>query len=206
MVRNYRMLLGIDRDTLSDVEAWQSLLYYEPLRGPRALYDLYKSRGVTHLLYPPGDRPQGTLQASILFAELVFRFCPERKRMGELELVTLPELAPPPDPTQPFRVLSLGDTGYAPGWYAVEQLNVYGRVPRQLQQLPTPELPFSAQSTGSALSLELGRTRAVVLGRGYEPNHELKAALQEGFVLTERFKSFEIHLAKPVPGAPELDP
>lgn len=195
MVRNYRTLLGIDRKTFSDVPAWQSLFFYDRAKGARSLYEMYKGAGVTHLLYPPNQRPQGTLQASILFDDLVYNHCKTRKRFGGLELVTMPEKAPPADPKE-YRVLNLAKDGYALGWYNVEQLNEYDRVPRKLRKHPPPSVRYSLGMAPAALDAELDQTLAVVVKDSVDVSPALRERLSKDFLRAEKYKAFTVFLKK----------
>jgi hypothetical protein len=195
MVRNYRVLLGIDRTTLSDVEAWQSVFFYDKVKGPRALYEMYRSAGVTHLLYAPNERPQGTRQASVVFADLVQNHCKVRKRIGGLELVTLPDKPPPPDP-ETYRVLVLAKRGYPAGWYAVEQLNNYHRVPDEYKVMPSPKVAYSAGLEQRKVDAQLKDTRAVVVAKKYTPDERMREVLKRDFVRAEAFEHYAVYLRR----------
>lgn len=195
MVRNYRVLLGIDRKTYSDVQSWQSLFFYERAKGARSLYQMYKDAGVTHLLYPPNQRPQGTLQASILFDDFVYNYGKARKRFGSLELVTMPDQAPPPDPSA-YRVLNLAKDGYAFGWYDIEQLNEYDRVPRKMRKIPPPKVRYSVAMDQAAVNKQLDDTLAVVVKDDQDVSPVLRERLGKDFFRAEKFKAFTVYLRK----------
>lgn len=195
MVRNYRVLLGLDRRTLSDVQSWQSLFFYERAKGARSLYEMYKDAGVTHLLYPPNARPAGTLQASIVFDDLVYNYCSARKRFGSLELVTMPKKAPPPDPKE-YWVLNLAKDGYALGWYQIDQLGEYDRVPLKLRKIPQPKVRYSLALEQAVLDKELDRTRAVVVRDSSDVSPKLRERLGKDFIRAEKYKTFTVFLRK----------
>src|SRR4030095_7047973 len=102
LLHNFRMNLGIDRDVLLDWPGQQALVSYEGLKSPRALYDYWRSLGVTHLLHVPSHRPTQTKQDDILFGDFVSHYAQTPRRFGALELVTLPP-APPPAPDHPYK-------------------------------------------------------------------------------------------------------
>jgi hypothetical protein len=195
MVRNYRVLLGLDRRTLSDIQSWQSLFFYERTKGARSLYEMYKGAGVTHLLYPPNQRPTGTLQSSILFDDLVYNHCKARKRYGGLELVNMPAKAPPPDPKE-YPVLNLAKDGYALGWYNIDQLGEYERVPRKLRKNAPPNVRYSVRMDQGVLNKELDRTLAVVLKDDADVSPPLRERLGKEFFRAEKFKTFTVYLRK----------
>jgi hypothetical protein len=195
MVRNYRALLGLDRMTLGDVPSWQSLFFYEPLKGTRSLYDMYKDAGVTHLLYPPNQRVPATLQASILFDDLVYNYCKKRKRFGSLELVEMPKEAPPPDPEE-YRVLNLAKDGYALGWYQIDQLREFQRVPRKLRTVHAPRARYSVGMDAKALNAELDKTLAVVVAAESDVSPALRERLGLSYFRAEKFKAYTVYLRK----------
>jgi len=195
VVRNYRLLLGIDRKTYSDVQSWQSLFFYERAKGAHSLYQMYKDAGVTHLLYPPNQRPQGTLQASILFDDFVYNYGKTRKRFGSLELVTMPEQAPPPDPAE-YRVLNLAKDGYALGWYDIEQLHEFDRVPRKMRKIPPPKVRYSVAMDQAAINKQLDDTLAVVVKDDHDVSPALQERLSKDFFRAEKFKAFTVYLRR----------
>lgn len=194
LARNYRTTLGIDRTILSDVQSFQSYVWYEPLRTPHQLYDLYRSRGVTHLLYPPNQRPPSTLQAAVLFADLVANSAPsDRQRFGGLELVTLG--SPPPQPTQlPYDVFVSGVPGYPAGRYHVEQLHVEPRLPAELRRAPQPiaPLPQPEAQTRAALS----GVSAVVAPKRTQFSSQWQRELNMRFVAAEHYPEFSIYVRR----------
>jgi hypothetical protein len=171
------------------------VFFYDKAKGPRALYEMYRSAGVTHLLYAPNERQQGTRQASVLFDDLVFNHCKERKRFGGLELVTLPDKPPPPDP-EIYRVLVLAKRGYPAGWYAVEQLNHYHRVPDQYKTMPSPKVAYSSGLEQRKVDAQLKDTRAVVVAKKYTPDARMREVLQRDFVKAEAFDHYSVYLRR----------
>jgi len=191
LVRNYRTTLGIDREVLFDIQAWQSLFFIEPIEGPRGLYDLYASRGVTHLLYPYGQRPSVTKQMNVLFAELVYRYGKNRRRYDTLELVEMPDEPPPPDP--PYQVVMLGVRFYPDGLYGIDQLNVYEKLPEDLRRQPEPKMAFGANENEDVeLKRLLEQASAVVVGR--QAGVGAIQLVERRFVLAERWERFSIYV------------
>ncbi len=184
LVRNYRTTLGIDRTVYSDIQAWQSFIFYEPLRSPRDLYEMYRSKGITHLLYPQGQRPPETLQAAVLFTDLATNHSGAPKRFGSL---VLREMAPDPPPSTPsYRVLVDGMPGVIDGLYQPTDLVVYSRMPAELRRRPEPE----ARLRGNDLQDLIRRANAVIVGR--HASSSTRATLT-GFRLAERFPHYSIY-------------
>ena len=120
---------------LSDIRAAQDYISYSNLKDPRAFYDLLKARGVTHLMYPRGERRPGRWNNTLLFAE-IFRRGPSAKRIGKIQLNELPREAPPH--SAPYLVLVSGQREYPDGIYKLEQLDVDYRDPSLFEPRPRP--------------------------------------------------------------------
>ncbi len=194
LARNFRTTLGIDRTILSDVQSFQSYIWYDPVRSPKELYDLYRSKGVTHLIYPPNNRPPSTAQASVLFADLV-RSRPknQRQRFGGLELVTLDARGPEPT-SAAYEVVVMGAPGYVPGKYRVEQLNVNLRLPAELRRHPNPLAPLPPMEQRTETFLQ--GANAVLLSKQFKPGAAWTQALKTDFVLAETFHPYSVYLRR----------
>ncbi|WP_433930695.1 hypothetical protein AB3662_42020 [Sorangium cellulosum] len=202
LARNYRTTLGIERDIVFDIQAWQSLIFYEPVRGPRELYEHYRSVGITHILYPPNQRPPDTLQAAVLFNELVHRHATEKRRFGSLQLVTMPKEPPPPDEL-PYEVLALGAPGYEDGLYPVEALHILPKLQPPKGQGPKPAKAWPRDSGAQAALVEAAE--AVVVGKdAARRGRALK--LDSAFSAAERFKNYTVYLRDKRSAAPAETP
>lgn len=188
----YRPNLGIDRDLVLDWAGQQALIFYEDLHGPRGLYEHYKDRGITHLLWIPGRRPASTKQEDVLFTDFVHRFARNKRRFGAEELSAMPEGPPPPD--APYRVLSLGLEGYADGLYPVEAMKTYEDIPKNAHTHETfapPEIPLPREA-GAQVALA-SEASAVCLGEGFRPGPALKSRLDALFESATTYpKAFSI--------------
>jgi hypothetical protein len=188
----YRPNLGIDRDLVLDWAGQQALIFYEGVHGPQSLYDYYRARGVTHLLWIPGRRPAVTKQEDVLFSDFVHRFGKDRRRFGNEELVALPADPPPPD--APYRVLALGLSGYADGLYPVEAMKTYEDIPstpKTHETFPPPETPLPLDGAARAALAE--GASAVCLGERFHPDPALKSRLDTLFEPAASYpKSFAI--------------
>ena len=170
--RNYKGLLGLNRLVLSDIPAGQDYISYSHLRDPRDFYDLLKSRGVTHLMYPHGERRPGRWDNTLLFAE-VFRLGSGTRRFSRLRLTTLP--AEPPPHTAPYLVLVSGANEYPEGIYKLEQLDVDYHDPGMFTPSPNP---FRGATEGDPAE-RAKDLQAVVSCRGRLPRRWPKELLND---------------------------
>jgi hypothetical protein len=141
LARNYKGLLGLDRTVLSDIRGAQDYISYANLKDTRDFYDLLKSRGVTHLLYPKGQRKPERWGNTILFTDLFVRYAQNTRRFGRLSLGELPQNPPPH--SAPYLVVASGARGVVDGVYGVEQLDFDPRGPERFSPLPRPRFPLS---------------------------------------------------------------
>jgi hypothetical protein len=113
--------LGIDREILLDWSGFQGLISYAHLRTPRELHDYFRSLGITHLLYTPGERVASSRQEEVLWYAFVTRHAEFVGKFGGYRLLAMPRVPPPAEP--PYRVAVFGMPGYADGVYPIEALS-----------------------------------------------------------------------------------
>jgi len=199
LLRGSRPSLNLDRTVHLDLQWLQANYYYAPLRNARQLHALYRKRKITHLLYRRGVHYSGTLQSSVLFAELVHRIGGQHPNFRGFELVPLPP--DPPTTREQLAVLVLGIREFYPdGLYRVEDLDVYGRMDRREREKPKPRRSLRVEG----LEALLPKADAVLVGRPNRQPPETKALLQKDFVLFESLEAVEIHLRKEI--RPEESP
>jgi hypothetical protein len=187
LVRSYRNLLGLDRMVVSDVRAGQFYISYTGLRDARQLWEMLHERGITHLLYPDGERVPTRLNNSVLFAELFHRHATNVQRFSGLVLGTLPTKAPPP--TAPLLVLTRGVSGYGDGIHPVETLDV--DQPRG----GSSKKPRARYSDETALQL-LEEAQAVAAAPGARWSSQAQSVLDDKFHMAERFKPYAVYLRR----------
>ena len=188
LARNYKGLLGLDRTILADNPDLQDYIRYSNLKDARELYDVIKARGVTHLLYPHGQRMPERLNNVFLFNELFMHHAGKVRRFGSVRLAEMPPQPPPR--SAPYLVLVAGVREYPDGIYKVEQLDVDKRVPERFTPRPKPLERLS--KTESAEQLE--RISGMAIGRGKLPKADPDELAQ--FEAVERFKGVEIYLRR----------
>jgi hypothetical protein len=185
--RNYKDLIGLDRTVVSDSNV-QEDISYSNLRDPHELWQLLREKGVTHLLYPEGERVPEKLNNAILFDDL-FRSASDVRRFSGVFLGTLPK-APPP-PSAPYRVLTIGMTAYPDGVYLVEQLDVNDRYYASTKPRPKPIQRFSRDQVTELFE----EVQAVAVGNRSALG-TASVELERDFELFERFKKYALYLRR----------
>lgn len=186
--RNYKGLLGLDRLVLSDIPSMQDYISYSHIADPRAFYELLRSRGVTHLMYPRNDRRPGRWNNILLFAE-VFRLGQDTRRFSKLMLTELPAQAPPP--SAPYLVLASAQREYPDGVYRIEQLDVDYREPNLFSPRPKP---LRRANEGDPSEI-MKSVQAVIMCRGRLPRGYSKELLAD-FESPESFDGCEYYLRR----------
>jgi hypothetical protein len=186
LARNYKGLLGLDRLVLSDIRAGQDYVSYANLKDTRQLFELLKSRGVTHLLYPKGQRRPERWNNAILFTDLFVHDAKRTKRFGKLVLGELPTEAPPHE--LPYLVASFGIRGVKDGVWALEQLDFDPRGPERFSPLPRPRFRLSE------LRGMLGQVHALLIGN--RRSDALSEQELREFELVESWESDQLWLRR----------
>ncbi|HYQ14301.1 MAG TPA: hypothetical protein VEQ58_01035, partial [Polyangiaceae bacterium] len=182
--------LGIDRRLYLDWAGFQGLISFDGLRTPRDVYDYYRRLGITDLLLVPGERPASTLQTEVLYDALVYHFGGGRS-VGGYRIVDLRK--EPPAQHRPFRVATIGATGYRNGVFAVERLTTSEwLLDATKRSYPKPDQPLP-RSADEARAAQLD---AVVVGAGASVPRELRAVLDQNFSsILNVSRSFTVYLA-----------
>jgi len=197
LVRGSRPTLGLDRDVVEDLQWNQALLWYEPIDDARELWELYRDSGITHFLYLPDVHYSGTIQSSVLFAELVHHSDVRSRRFGKFELVDMPEQPPPANAE--YDVLTLGLRFYRDGLYPVGELDIYGRMQNRPGRAARrgPEALFEIGASGDRVEEAFALADAVVVGGSHEPTAKERVRLQTDFEQVEDLGTAVIWLRRP---------
>lgn len=183
--RYYKSLLGFDRTTLNTHADIQTYIDFKQLHSLDDFWNICRDRGVTHLLYPDGERQPVRAQELVLFDALADR---SREKVRSHGLVIAELDSAPPGKPDPFLVLVYGMREYRDGLHLVSELSLDGR--REHKGGPKPLEVYRA----SALPSLLERADAVLLGGG---RSELgRDELSEAFKKVEDFRSLEVWLRK----------
>jgi hypothetical protein len=173
--------LGIDRELVLDWAGYQGLISYSKLHNTRELAELYRSLGITHLLYTPGERPDSSIQGEVLFQSLVQWLGKPVAESGGLRLLRLPAELPPPTP--PLRVLAFDQFGYGSGVFPIGSLHTMEELPGPKLWYDAPEAPLPANAEGlAALNAD-----AVVVGASAALNRVQKKFIAHDFTLAARY-------------------
>lgn len=118
--RYYKELTGLDRATLNTHRSIQRYIPFGKLESVREFWEICVDRGVTHLMYPPGQRKPDWAQDLVLFDALVEYSESKRKKHGVI-IAEISQTPPPKD--EPLLVLTLGSRRYGDGLHPVNRLS-----------------------------------------------------------------------------------
>ena len=189
LLHSSHLTLGIDREIIQDWNAFQGFISYETLRTPREVYDYLRARGITHILYLPGERTAPSKQEEVLFQAFVNQYGGRSLgNFGGYRLLEMPASPPPAEP--PYRVASLGLGGYRNGIYPIEKLNTVEQLPARLQKYAKPERDFDA-------ARDLGDVDALFVGASARVPEAAQAILHERFTqLIQYSGQFSLYVKK----------
>jgi hypothetical protein len=170
--------LGVNRTVLQDLPGFQGLISYRDVKTLRQLCQLYQSLGITHIVHQRGVWPAYSKQEEVVFAALLTRHPESALRVGEYEVIEVPSELPADE--LPYRVLSLGMSGYGDGVYPVETMGTYDPLPDRLKSYAAPATPATAESAGSSDVID--HVDAVLVGTSTTLPVPLQAALQSQFL------------------------
>jgi hypothetical protein len=193
LLRGSRPSLGLDREVWLDLQWGQAGLFYEPIHDAAGLWQLYRDRGITHLVWRRDVHYSGTLQSSILFAELIDASGAERKRVGGYDIVALP--SEPPPASEPVTVLALQQRLYKNGLYNVEDLHVFGRHSPTERKHVAPRVPVDTKDDDAVIAA-LGRADVVAAAKPVRLEGRARRALERAFHRFETVDKVEIWLRK----------
>jgi hypothetical protein len=115
--------LGLEAESIMDRFPFEYGISYGLQPTPRALYDLYRSLGATHILWSGKSKGTDSLAGDIMFFDFVTRRAPDLGMFGGMHLSKMPGTPP----NQPFNdtvaVFSCAGS-YPEGLYSVSQLRV----------------------------------------------------------------------------------
>jgi len=168
MLHAHQLSLGIDRPVYLDWLSFQDQIDYAKFKTPRALYERLRALGVTHLVWPPPQRPAPSRQEEIIWGVFAESLRPQQK-FGDLTLAPMPVLPPPDD--APYQVLVIGMPDLPDGLYPIEMLSSSAQLPPVLRFYAKPARRWSPDAFPE---------EAKVVMMGAAPR-EIDAATQERF-------------------------
>jgi hypothetical protein len=128
LLHEHHLRLGLARPVITDFTGYQTRISYQDMPSARAVYDLYRELGVTHLIWEHQSAAQvDSLAGDLRFWQFASQHAVGHQRFGILTVAELPAQAPPERaPGQVDRVAYLGcDRAYAPGLYPLPSLNTH---------------------------------------------------------------------------------
>lgn len=136
LLHEHHLRLGLGRTAVTDFTGYQTRFDYQDVPSARALYDLYRELGVTHILWENG-RSLGldTLAADLRFWQFATYHTGPQKQYGGLKVAPLGERPPPSAAVEQVAYLSCDKT-YERGLYPVAAMNARDGLGLHV---PTPE-------------------------------------------------------------------
>jgi len=116
--------LGLSRRTTSDWPTWQYGMSYGRLESPRAVWDLLRELGVTHILWRDRvSKALDSLAGDLVFFDFAFRHTVDRKKVGQHWVARMPDEPPPDVPYGKVAFFGCDDL-YASGLYPLSEMTV----------------------------------------------------------------------------------
>lgn len=131
--------LGLQAPVINDFPGFQTRISYQDLGSARAVYDLYRELGVTHLVHRNGHSAWlDNLAGDLRFWEFATNVATHRKRYGAFVVSEMPQA--PPEHSLSNLVLYLGcDAAYGRGLHPLPALGIRpGRPGRVEAAVPLP--------------------------------------------------------------------
>jgi hypothetical protein len=134
--------LGLDAQSIMDRFPFEYGISYGLQETPRAVYDLYRNLGATHILWAPRSKGTDSLAGDIMFYDFVSRRVQYMGAYGGFHLAKMPD-APPTGPFNDTVAVFSCAGSYPTGLYPVSALRVpvYGPRQRDFPGAPTQPLP-----------------------------------------------------------------
>ena len=131
---------------------YQYGISYGLQQDPKALFELYRSLGATHILWAPRSKGTDSLAGDILFFDFVVRRAPGLGSFGGMRLSQMPDFAPR-DPFNGTVAVFSCEGSYPTGLYPVTALRVPVYGPRQREFPEAPARPMPADWAESLASV-----------------------------------------------------
>ena len=134
--------LGLEAQSIMDRFPFEYGISYGLQESPRAVFDLYRSLGATHILWAPKSKGTDSLAGDIMFFDFALRRAQSLGSPGGMRLAQMPEKPPSGPFNDTVAVFSCPDS-YPTGLYPVSSLRVpvYGPRQRDFPGAPAREMP-----------------------------------------------------------------
>jgi Dolichyl-phosphate-mannose-protein mannosyltransferase len=134
--------VGTRSTSVSDTVGWQGGISYGRLSGPRDVFDLLTSMGVTHIAYRPGlSEETDSIAGDLIFFEFASRWTRNQKMFGHTALVQMPARPPAAEERSDVVVFLGCEDKYASGRYHLADMVVQTKA-SPTTKYPTPFLPL----------------------------------------------------------------
>jgi hypothetical protein len=191
--------LGLKREVLLDMIGFQGLIHYEHLRTPRELYTYLRTFGITHLIDLPDGAAAPTSQEEVLWDTFVTKYGIPVRDIGALRIMRMPD-QPPPE-AAPFRVMSIGQEGYADGIYPITALHTIRFLPEWERRYAAPDEPLIEDN--KRWHEQLVKADAVIIQRGTHIVNPAKTVLRDQFTIVRNLRGdFTVYAKKPAQPEP----
>ena len=171
--------LGLEAQSIMDRFPFEYGISYGLQASPRAVYDLYRSLGATHILWAPRSKGTDSLAGDIMFYDFALRRAQGLGSPGGMRLAQMPD-KPPSEPFNDTVAVFSCAGSYPTGLYPVSSLRVPVYGPRQRDFPGEPATPMPEDWTETLASVA---EIAVTEDRCFK-NEEKLAALGFGKVVT----------------------
>ncbi len=146
LLHNHQTTLGFNRKVFFDWMGYSGFIDYRTMKSSREVYDYFKKFGITHIV----DVPQHGLPTKQ--EEIVYNaFLKSARLIGQHGGFYVYEMPPTPPPEHaPYKVVSMGQNGYADGLYEISDFAVWEWGPPWQISFPSPRVPMTSpdQVTG----------------------------------------------------------
>jgi len=140
--------LGLEAQSIMDRFPFEYGISYGLQPSPRAVFDLYRSLGATHILWAPKSKGTDSLAGDIMFYDFALRRAESMGSPGGMRLAKMPE-KPPEGPFNDTVAVFSCSGSYPTGLYPVSSLRVPVYGPRQRDFPGEPAQPMPEDWTES---------------------------------------------------------
>jgi len=134
--------LGLEAQSIMDRFPFEYGISYGLQKDPRAVFELYRSLGATHILWAPHSKGTDSLAGDIMFYDFVVRRASDLGTFGGMRLSKMPD-QPPTEPFNDTVAVFSCPGSYPTGLYPVSSLRVpvYGPSQRDFPGAAAAPLP-----------------------------------------------------------------
>jgi hypothetical protein len=140
--------LGLEAQSIMDRFPFEYGISYGLQPTPRAVFDLYRSLGATHILWAPRSKGTDSLAGDIMFYDFALRRAHSLGTPGGMRLAQMPD-KPPSEPFNDTVAVFSCSGSYPTGLYPVSALRVPVYGPRQRDFPGEPARPMPDDWTES---------------------------------------------------------